>query len=108
MSFDNFFCPRSVAIIGASREEGKVGNTIVENMVNSGYKGKLFLINPRADKIHNIKCYKSILDTPVDVDLVIIVIPSKYVSKVIEQCAEKNTKWVIIISAGFNLKSNGT
>ncbi len=101
MSFDNFFCPRSVAIIGASREEGKVGNTIVENMIDSGYKGKLFLINPRADKIHNIKCYKSILDTPIDIDLVIIVIPSKYVSKVIEQCAEKTTKWVIIISAGF-------
>lgn len=101
MNFDNFFCPRSVAIIGASREEGKVGNTIVENMINSGYKGKLFLINPRADKIHNIKCYKSILDTPIDTDLVIIVIPSKYVSKVIEQCAEKNTKWAIIISAGF-------
>jgi len=101
LNFDNFFCPRSVAIIGASREEGKVGNTIVENMINSGYKGKLFLINPRADKIHNIKCYKSILDTPIDTDLVIIVIPSKYVSKVIEQCAEKNTKWAIIISAGF-------
>lgn len=101
MNFDNFFCPRSVAIIGASREEGKVGNTIVENMINSGYKGNLFLINPRADKIHNIKCYKSILDTPIDTDLVIIVIPSKYVSKVIEQCAEKNTKWAIIISAGF-------
>ena len=101
MNFDNFFCPRSVAIIGASREEGKVGNTIVENMIDSGYKGELFLINPRADKIHNIKCYKSILDTPADIDLVIIVIPSKYVSKVIEQCAEKNTKWAIIISAGF-------
>jgi len=101
LNFDNFFCPRSVAIIGASREEGKVGNTIVENMINSGYKGNLFLINPRADKIHNIKCYKSILDTPIDTDLVIIVIPSKYVSKVIEQCAEKNTKWAIIISAGF-------
>ena len=101
MGFNSFFCPCSVAIIGASREEGKVGNTIVVNMINSGYKGKLFLINPRADKIHDIKCYKSILDTPVDIDLAIIVIPSKYISRVIEQCAEKNTKWAIIISAGF-------
>jgi len=101
LGFNNFFCPSSVAIIGASREEGKVGNSIVVNMINSGYKGKLFLINPRADKIHNIKCYKSILDTPIDIELAIIVIPSKYVSKVIEQCAEKNTKWAIIISAGF-------
>lgn len=101
MGFNSFFCPCSVAIIGASREEGKVGNTIVVNMINSGYKGKLFLINPRADKIHDIKCYKSILDTPVDIDLAIIVIPSKYISRVIELCAEKNTKWAIIISAGF-------
>lgn len=101
MSFEKFFCPSSVVIIGAAREEGKVGHTIVDNVIESGYKGKLFLVNPKADKIHNIKCYSSILDIQEDIDLAIIAIPSKLVSKTLDECAEKNVKWVIIISAGF-------
>jgi len=99
--FESFFCPDSLAVIGAAREEGKVGHTIVDNIIASKYKGDMFLINPKADEIHGIKCYDSVLDIPKDIELAIIVIPSRFISKVIEECAEKNCRFAIIISAGF-------
>lgn len=101
MSLRNFFCPSSVAVIGASREEEKVGHIILDNIINSGYKGKLFPVNPKADEIHGIKCYPSVLNVPGDIDLAIIVIPAQFVLQVLEECSKKNTKWSIIISAGF-------
>lgn len=101
MKFSKFFCPESVAIVGAAREETKVGHTIVDNILNSGYKGKIYLVNPNADMIHNIKCYKSLLDINDNIDLAIIVIPGKYVLKELDDCSKKNTKFAIIISAGF-------
>lgn len=101
MSLEKFFCPDSVAIIGAAREEGKVGRTILDNIVNFGYKGKVFPVNPKADEINGIKCYKSILEVPQDVDLAVIVIPGKYISSAIEECGKKNVKSAIVISAGF-------
>ncbi|MBU4313297.1 MAG: acetate--CoA ligase [Actinobacteria bacterium] len=101
MSLRNFFCPGSVAVIGASREEEKVGHIILDNIINSGYKGKLFPVNPKADEIHGIKCYPSVLNVPGDIDLAIIVIPAQFVLQVLEECSKKNTKWSIIISAGF-------
>lgn len=101
LSLRNFFCPGSVVVIGASREEGKVGHIILDNIINSGYKGKLFPVNPKADKIHGIKCYPSVLNVPGAIDLAIIVIPAQFVLQVLEECSKKNTKWSIIISAGF-------
>lgn len=101
MSLRNFFCPDSVAVIGAAREEEKVGHIILDNIINSGYKGKLFPVNPNADEIHGIKCYHSVLDIPGDLDLTIIAIPVQFVLQVLEECSKKNTKWSIIISAGF-------
>jgi len=101
LSSQNFFCPDSVAVIGAAREEKKVGRIIFDNIINSGYKGKLFPVNLKADKIHGIKCYHSVLDIPGDLDLAIIVIPAQFVLQVLEECSKKNTKWAIVISAGF-------
>jgi acetyltransferase len=101
LSLRNFFCPDSVAVIGASREEEKVGHIILDNIINSGYKGKLFPVNPKADEIHGIKCYPSVLNVPGDIDLAIIVIPAQFVLQVLGECSKKNTKWSIIISAGF-------
>lgn len=101
MSLDSLFCPRSIAVVGASRESGKVGNTILNNVINSKYEGKIFPINPKSDKIHGLKCYKSILDVPQDIDLAVVVIPGKYVLSTLEDCSKKNVKAAIIISAGF-------
>jgi acetyl coenzyme A synthetase (ADP forming)-like protein len=101
LSLRDFFCPDSVAVIGAAREEKKVGHAILDNIIKSGFKGKLFPVNPNADEIHGIKCYHSVLDIPTSIDLAIIAIPAQYVCQVLEECSVKNTKWSIIISAGF-------
>ncbi len=101
MSLEKFFCPDSVAVIGAAREKEKVGHTILANIINFGFKGKIYPVNPKTDSILDHKCYKSILDVPTDVDLAVIVIPSKYILATIDECSKKNVKGAIIISAGF-------
>ena len=101
MSLERFFNPESVAIVGASREPGKVGYEILTNMVNAGYEGKVFPVNPKADKIGRLKCYgdlEAIGEVP---DLVIIVVPAKIVPAIMNQCAAIRVKAVIIITAGF-------
>jgi len=101
LSLGNIFCPQSIALIGASREEGKVGHVILENLIESGFKGKLFPVNPKADKICDIKCYPSVLDIPIDFEMAILAIPAKYVCPVLKDCSKKHIKWSIVISAGF-------
>ena len=98
---EDLFSPRSVAIIGASRNPAKVGHTILRNTVKSGYKGKIYPINPKAKEILGIRCYKSILDVPDEVDLAVIAVPAPAVLNVAKECGEKNVKHLVIISAGF-------
>jgi acetyltransferase len=101
MSFESFFNPKSVAIVGASRQKGKVGYEILSNMIEAGYKGKIYPVNPNADTIEGLKCFpdlKSIGQIP---DLVIIVVPANVVGVVMQQCATVGVKSVIVITAGF-------
>ncbi len=96
-----FFTPKSIAVIGASETKGKVGNTVLNNIINSGYKGKVFPINPRADKVCELSCYRSVIDVPDEIDIAIFVIPGKFVNGAAEECGQKGVKGLIIISAGF-------
>ncbi|NVM35641.1 MAG: acetate--CoA ligase family protein [Candidatus Lokiarchaeota archaeon] len=96
-----FFNPESIAVIGASEKEGKVGNTVLNNIINSGYDKKIYPINPRANEICELPCFKSILDVPDNIDIAIFVIPSKFVNGAAEECGKKGVKGLIIISAGF-------
>ncbi|MFW9942251.1 MAG: acetate--CoA ligase family protein, partial [Candidatus Thorarchaeota archaeon] len=96
-----FFNPKTIAVIGASATKGKVGNTVLNNILNSGYKGKIFPINPNTDKINDIPCFRSILDVKDIIDIAIFVIPSKFVNKAAEECGKKKVKGLIVISAGF-------
>lgn len=101
MSLQSFFGPKSVAIIGASRQKGKVGYEILTNLVMGGYAGKIFPVNPKADEIEGLKCYPdlpSIGETP---ELVIIIVPAPFVAGVLEECARVRVKSAIIITAGF-------
>jgi acetyl coenzyme A synthetase (ADP forming)-like protein len=101
MSLESFFNPKSVAIVGASRQKGKVGYEILTNMLSAGYAGVIFPVNPKAESIEGLKCYpnlESIGQTP---DLVIIIVPAKVVPEVMRQCAKVGAKSVIIITAGF-------
>ena len=100
-SLSLFFCPNSVAIIGASETEPSVGRTVVNNLIKDGYKGKIFPVNPKRETVLGLKCYSSINDINEKVELAIIIVPAKSVAKVIEECGQKQIKHAIIISAGF-------
>jgi len=102
MKLEAFFKPRSIAVIGASREEKKVGHKIFRNLVEFGFHGKLYPINPHATEILGFKCYKSVLDVPSEIDLAVVAVPAKIVPLVAEQCGIKGVKGIIVISAGFS------
>ncbi len=96
-----FFSPSSVAVIGASRSEGAVGHEIVRNLKNCGYTGKIFPINPKAEKILGLKCYHSLLDVEDNVELGIVAVPAEIVAEVAEDAGKRGVKGLIVISAGF-------
>ena len=101
MGLEQFFNPRSVAIVGASREQGKVGYEILKNMVESGYEGKVFPVNPKAETIGELKCYPDLESIGEKPDLVIIVVPAKFVPEIMRQCVRIKATSVVIITAGF-------
>jgi acetyltransferase len=101
MKLQALFRPKSVAIIGASRTPGKVGHIVAKNMIESGFEGGIYPINPRAEEILGLKCYASILDVSEAVDLAVIAIPAKYVLQAAEECGRKGVKGLIVITAGF-------
>jgi len=96
-----FFNPKSIAIIGASNRPGKVGYNVLKNIIDSGYSGKIFPINPKAGEILNYKTFKSVLDVPDEIDIAIFVIPGNYVNSIAEECGKKNVRGLVVISAGF-------
>ena len=100
-NLDAIFSPQSVAVIGASEKIGKVGHDIFANIVKGQYTGAIYPINPTAKSILNIKAYPSIMDVPDDVDLAMIVLPPKFIMKVVEDCVKKKVKGIVIVSAGF-------
>jgi acetyl coenzyme A synthetase (ADP forming)-like protein len=101
MSLESFFDPKSVAIVGASRQKGKVGYEILANMVEGGYPGTIFPINPKAEEIDGIQCFPDLTSIGQVPDLVIIIVPARSVPAVMEECARIRVKSVIIITAGF-------
>lgn len=101
MSFNSFFNPQSVAIVGASRQKGKVGYEILSNMLEAGYKGKIFPVNSKAEEIEGLKCYPDLASIGEIPELVVLVIPAKIVPAVIQDCVKIGTKAVVIITAGF-------
>ena len=98
---DAIFRPKSVAVIGASSRKKSLGWEILNNLILSGFNGKLFPVNPKADHIHSIKAYSSILDVKDKVDLAVIAIPANGVLKVVNDCGKKGVKGLVIITAGF-------
>jgi len=95
------FLPRSIAVVGASQSEGKLGHSVLKNILQYGYRGDVYPINPKADTILGLKSYARVSDVPGEVDLAVIVIPNKYVPDVTADCVAKRVKAAIIITAGF-------
>ena len=96
-----FFRPKSVAVIGASKDPKKDGNIIVNNLINSDFRGAIYPVNPTADEILGKKAFPSLKEIPGEVDLVVIIIPAKLCVGAMEDCARKGVKAVIIESMGF-------
>jgi len=99
---ESLFRPKSAAVIGASSKEMSIGNRVIKNLIDFGFKGEIFPINPKADEIRGIKAYKSIMDCPDGIDVVHMVIPAKFVPQAMEDCGKKGVKNVIINSGGFS------
>ena len=96
------FEPSSIAIVGASKNPEKIGYKVVENIIASGYKGKIYPINPKKGELLGLKVYGSIEEIEDNIDLAIITIPAKIVYDAVKKCGEKGIKYCIIISSGFS------
>jgi acetyl coenzyme A synthetase (ADP forming)-like protein len=93
--------PNAVAVIGASSEDGKIGNSVMKNLVNGGYKGEIYPINPKADEILGYKAYASVKDIPGVIDVAIFAIPAKFVAAALVECGEKQIPGAVLIPSGF-------
>jgi len=98
---DALFKPKAVAVIGASAKELHIGNRVIKNLLDFGFKGPIYPINPNAAEIRGVKAYPSILDVPTDVDVVHMVIPAKFVPQAIDDCGKKGARFVILNGGGF-------
>jgi acetyl coenzyme A synthetase (ADP forming)-like protein len=93
--------PKSVAVIGASSESGKIGNSVMKNLINGGYKGEIFPIHPKADEILGKKVYRSVKDVPGEVDIAVFAIPASLVAGALVECGEKKVVGAILIPSGY-------
>ncbi|MEM1891639.1 MAG: CoA-binding protein, partial [Nitrososphaerota archaeon] len=99
--------PRTVAIVGASREPTKIGHVILKNIIDNGFpKERVFPINPNVEEILGLKCYANLKEVPSELDLAVIAVPANIVPKIIEDCVEKGVKFAAIISSGFREVGN--
>lgn len=98
---DALLNPSSIAVIGASTNPRKPGNVMVRNILSGDYPGRLYPVNPRADRIADLPCYPTIADVPEQVDLVIIILGRQHVGDAVRACAAANARAVAIITAGF-------
>ncbi len=102
MSLEKLFEPEKVAVVGASREEGKTGHEVFDNLLHD-FEGEVVPVNPNAEEIHGVECED---ETPEDTDLAVVVVPSKIVTNVLEDLGEKDVEAAIVISAGFSESGN--
>jgi acetyl coenzyme A synthetase (ADP forming)-like protein len=93
--------PKAVAVIGASAESGKIGNSVMKNLINGGYKGDIYPIHPKADEIMGKKVYKSVKDIPGEVDIAVFAIPASLVAGALIECGEKKVVGAILIPSGY-------
>src|SRR4051812_37186650 len=93
--------PKAVAVIGASAEDGKIGNSVMKNLINGGYKGDIYPIHPKAAEILGYKAYKSVKDVPGVIDTAVFAIPAKFVAGALIECGEKEIPGAVLIPSGF-------
>jgi acetate---CoA ligase (ADP-forming) len=102
LMLEKLFNPSSVAVIGASNTPGKVGYSIVKNLIDADFSGEIFPINLKEMHVQGLKAFSNVLDVKKNIDLAVLVIPSKFVPQTMLDCSKKNIKNVVIITAGFS------
>ncbi|MDD5399104.1 MAG: GNAT family N-acetyltransferase [Dehalococcoidia bacterium] len=93
--------PQSIALIGASRHPGTIGFILLQSLIQNGFSGKVYPVNPSADSLMSLKTYPSVIDIPGDVDMAVIAVPAKLVVKVADECGHKGVHTLVVISDGF-------
>jgi acetyl coenzyme A synthetase (ADP forming)-like protein len=100
-SMARLLAPRSVAVVGASREPGTIGHEVFRNLLSYGFQGPVYPVNPSSVSVAGVRAYPTVLDVPDALDVVIIVVPAPLVRTVVEQCAAKHVHGLVVITAGF-------
>ena len=93
--------PKAVAVIGASAEDGKIGNSVMKNLINGGYKGGILPIHPKASEILGYKAFRSVKEVPGVIDVAVFAIPAKFVAAALAECGEKKIPGAVLIPSGF-------
>lgn len=97
-----FFKPAAVAVIGASRDPKNIGGRVLKNMIDAGFRGTIYPINPKAEEIQGLRAYPSVASLPQDVDLAVLAVPQPRVLDVVDDCAARGVRAVIVLTAGFS------
>ncbi|MHA2170498.1 MAG: acetate--CoA ligase family protein [Candidatus Kariarchaeaceae archaeon] len=100
-NLETMFSPKTIAVVGASRKPESIGRAILKNIIDFGFEGAVYPVNPKADSVSSIRCYPNLSSINDPIDLVIVVVPAKYVLSVIKEAAELGAKSAVIITAGF-------
>ena len=100
-NIQSIMSPKSIAVVGATNRPGSVGHAVFANILNGGYQGVLFPVNPKARSVQSVKAYPSLGHIPDEVDMAVIIVPAEQVPEMMEQAAAIKVKGVVVISAGF-------
>lgn len=98
---ESLFYPQTIAVIGASREPGKVGYEVIANLLNGGFKGTIVPVNPKGGEVRGIACCPDLKDYAGKVDMAVVVVPTKYVPGAVQSAIDAGAKGVVVITAGF-------
>src|SRR3954466_5544267 len=105
-SMNRIMKPKAIAVIGASNEAGKIGNSVMKNLINGGYKGTIYPIHPKEAEIMGIKAFKSVKDIPGEIDTAVFAIPAKLVAGALKECGVKKIAGAVLIPSGFGETGN--
>lgn len=105
-SMNRIMKPKAVAVIGASDQAGKIGNSVMKNLINGGYQGKIYPITPKGGEIMGLTAYKSVKDVPGEIDTAVFAIPAPLVAGALKECGEKKIAGAILIPSGFGETGN--
>ena len=101
MLLDHILKPRAVAVVGASTRPHTIGNDLLKRLLEYGFKGHIYPVNPKGGEIEGLRTYTSVSELPDGVDLAVIVVNAKFVLSTVDECAARGIKGLVVISAGF-------